>query len=131
MSKTLCVDFFKVAAGSADFGALLNAIWDLPSEDARTFSFSDSPVRLRHLATVGGLIEGDMVRIRLGEPAFLAKIHGGERPITQDADEGLGETNAFLYCPATKHIAYQRNRGGVSASKMAFYVEQKNGLSEA
>jgi hypothetical protein len=130
MSKLLRIDFYKVT-GAANFGEALKKIWALPNEDARTFVFSDSPARLRHLKIMDGLICGDMVRIRLGEPAFLAKLHGGERPITQDEDEGLGETNAFVYCPAKKHIAFQRNRSGVSASKMAYYVEQKNNLQDA
>jgi len=130
MSKQLRIDFYKVT-GTSDFAAAIRKVWALPNEDARTFNFSDSPARLRDLKTTDGLICGDMVRIRLGEPAFLAKIHGGERPITQDEDEGLGETNAFVYCPVKKHIAFQRNRSGVSASKMAYYVEQKNNLKKA
>ena len=131
MSKSLRIDFYKVTSTS-DFSTLVKAIWAMPNEDARTFQFSDSPARLRFLETVDGLICGDMVRIRLNEPAFLAKIHGGERPITQNfEDEGLGETNAFIYCPATKFIAFQRNRSGISATKMAYYVEQKNNLTKA
>jgi hypothetical protein len=126
----LRIDFYRVT-GAADFATAIKKIWALPNEDARTYNFSDSPVRLRHLKIIDGLVCGDMVRIRLGEPAFLVKKHGGERPITQDEDEGLGETNAFIYCPNKKHIAYQRNRSGVSASKTAYYTEQKNNLNKA
>lgn len=130
MGKQITVDFYEVQSPS-DFGNALTTIWKMKNEDARTYQFTDAPVRLRNLETKDNLICGDMIRIRLGEPAFLAKLRGGERPVTQDDDEGLGETNAFIYCPQMKHIAFQRNRSGVSASKMAYYVEQKNHFGNA
>lgn len=130
MQKQLKIDFYKVT-GPANFAAALRAVWALPNPDARTFVFADGPVRIRAHSSKDGMICGDMVRIRLGEPAFLAKLQGGERPITQDEDEGLGETNAFAYCPTTKYLAYQRNRSGVSSSRMAYYLNQKHGNSSA
>lgn len=130
MQKQLKIDFYKIT-GPANFGAALRAIWNLPTPDARTFIFADGPVRIRAFKQKDGLICGDMVRIRLGEPAFLAKVQGGERPVTKDDDEGLGETNAFVYCQTTKYLMYQRNRSGVSASRMAYYVEQRHGNNGA
>lgn len=125
MSKTLRVDFFRVS-GPIAFETALRRIWDLPTDDARNHLFRDDPVRLRALSTHDGFIFGDMIRIRVGEPAIIAKVQGGEKPVELEADEGLGETSAFMYQPQTRYIGYQRNRSGVSASRAAYYVQQKS-----
>ena len=122
--KNLKVDF-HIIKDDTDLKQAIKRCWDLGSEQARNYSFSDGMVRLRAHSIENGLVCGDMMRIRLDEPAMVAKVGGGERSIARDDDEGLGETNAFLYCPEKKCLAYQRNRGGVSVDRFFYYLQQK------
>ena len=130
MSKILRIDFYK-ASGPCEFDVALKKIWKLPNDDAKNFPVKDGPIRIRALEESGDFIYGDMMRIRLDEPGIVAGIHGGTRPIAVAEDEGLGETNAFMYHPSTGHLAYQRNRSGVSATRTAYYAQQKNDLEKA
>jgi hypothetical protein len=45
--------------------------------------------------------------------------------IAMDDHEGLAETSAFLYDPATKVLALQRNRYGISTGMCAQYFTEK------
>lgn len=108
-----------------DLKAAIKKVWDLGSDEARNYTHSDGMIRLRAHTVENGLVLGDMMRIRLDEPAMVARIRGGERSVAKDDDEGLGETNAFLYCPQKKCLAYQRNRGGVSVDRFFYYIQQK------
>ncbi|MCZ7636244.1 MAG: hypothetical protein M5U12_09540 [Verrucomicrobia bacterium] len=129
MTKHVRVDFYRLDA-AIGFDEQLRGIRNLGGEEARNWSFKDGVCRLRVLEEDGEFMTGDIIRIRLNEPAFVAKVSGGERPVLKDEDEGMGETNAFLYSPSTRYLVFQKNRGGIMASAFGFYVQQMRKLEK-
>jgi len=69
-----------------------------------------------------------MVRIRMDSLPKKAGLAGVLEELDLQDDEGLGEETAFLYHHPTRILSIQRNRFGISASGLAWYVKEKAGL---
>jgi hypothetical protein len=117
--KVIRTDVFAIE-GEADFG---EALIQAHRKKSPSVMIGENAMRLRAFEKDGDLLVGDILRIRLDEPALLANLDGSERDATTDDNEGIGLANAFVYCPKTKRIAFQRNRTGVPLTKLAHYVQ--------
>lgn len=128
-TKKIKVSFFSLES-EEDVAAAVRRTFQLPVAQ-RNAPHDGGQIRLRQLLERDGLLCGDMVRINLHEPIMLARLDGAERSITDRADdEGLGNPAAFIYCPRKKRLAYQSNRGAVSASQAVRYLARQGGLQD-
>lgn len=131
MRKNIVVDFYQVES-PVPFENVLRSVMNIGHGGMRrNEQTTGGIIRLRKEGERDGLIFGDMMRIHQDEPTIVAHTNGNETAVAEGEDEGLGATNAFLYIPDRKVIAYQRNRSGVSASRASFYFQQKGNVSEA
>lgn len=124
-TKIIRVDFYRIDSGGINggFEALLAKIAGMPDNEARTFDVGfANPVRMGTIALHNRLWQGEVTRIRMDDVPIRASKKGPKRPIDLRDDEGVGEETAFLYDPKTRYLAIQRNRIGVSAHNLLYYI---------
>ncbi|BAY29185.1 hypothetical protein NIES2107_10260 [Nostoc carneum NIES-2107] len=126
MSKKLNVDFYqvKISQPSAlSFEEILQKI-DNTLPHHRT-----KEVRLHHIYIFSiqygwqDTWEGEIVRLRMNDLPVKGSLAGEIEDIQLAHDEGIGEQSAFIYHPATRILAIQSNRNGVSPGDFARYFE--------
>lgn len=74
--------------------------------------------------------EGDLVRIRLDEPAAIASLDGEIEAVALDESRGICETTAFLYDASRNMLLLQRTKIGVSSGRFAAYLSSKSANGE-
>lgn len=99
-----------------DFGGLLEVASKLTGS-ALTVDIGGIPFRYDPLSKHGSVHQGWVTRIRMTNIPEKVRRSGEREPIELDADQGLGESNAFLFDPAHSVLYYQSNHFGMSASK--------------
>ncbi|OPY13312.1 MAG: hypothetical protein A4E66_00817 [Syntrophus sp. PtaB.Bin001] len=132
MGKQITVDFYQVEVTDQQlsFENIIKQVNELPQDETRNLEDrSDLPIRLQELHSGKTFIEGDMIRIRMDEIPIKVSLTGDMELFDLKDDEGVGEESAFLYHPALRIIAIQRNKYGVSASKLAWYFKAKSKLN--
>lgn len=131
MGKQIKVDFFQVQQreGDGPFADVIGRIEQIEMA-SRIHSTTKGPIRLQRSARwsdFGDCIEGDMVRIRIGDPAAIGGLSGSLRSAVTADDEGPAESTAFLYDTVAKVLLVQRSRTGVSATTILEYLCHKGG----
>jgi hypothetical protein len=129
--KKLKVDFFTVEmpSNTALFSDVLLSIAASSDDSSRWLDIRHSKVCLQHASSTKNLIEGELVRLRLGEGAVKGRTADiNTEEIQLEKNEALAELSAFLFHIPTATLAIQRNRIGVSASTMALYCEEKSDI---
>src|SRR5580704_9270886 len=111
--------------GAPPFEDLVQLVEESPRDDGRNLEIGPDPARLQESGIWNHCHEGEMVRIRMDMLPRKASLDGALEDLDFEDDEGLGEETAFLYHPPTQVLALQRNRSGVSASGLAWYVKEK------
>jgi hypothetical protein len=122
----LRIGFYKVIVQSrepSDFEQILEAGRRLPDDETRTIDRPDGPVRLQFVRRSADVLQGELIRIRLGEEPKKANTKGRVETILFNEDEGLGEQTAFLYDPELQMVAYHEHRGGVTLTNAARYFK--------
>jgi len=126
-SKLIKVEFYQVEgddpASPPDFRGILEQTFDKKGR-SRTWTHNGTPVRLKTLHSNDGVLEGDMLRIRMDDLPTRARTTGDEKPLDLDPDEGLGNNTAFLYHPRMRVLALQRNSTGATRSTFANYFSE-------
>lgn len=121
MARMMKVDFYRVDEPNGfDFQRLLTDVYALPPE-ARNRTGTSWPMRLQECTCDRGVIEGDMLKIRMDEVPLKASLYGSTRPIDLNDDEGIGEETAFYYFVPWRVLLLQRNKHAVSASAFTWY----------
>lgn len=131
MPTSMKIDFYtvEVPENSPPFESMVEADSKTPDNDSRTIEVRGHNVRLQRATTRRGVVEADMLRIQMSQLPSKAKLSGAVSSLNLDEDEGIGNETCFLYHPATKVMAIQRNKSGVTARMLAEYFQQKNGLT--
>lgn len=115
---TFTIDFWQVTlSNNRAFETLLEAAMSMKNE-ARCEAVDEGVIRLQEASLVGGLWQGEMLRIQTTSLPSKAKIGGTTDELGLQDDEGLGFGNAFLYHPPTRTLVHERNRFGVSAARL-------------
>lgn len=131
MGKQIKVDFYQIQQRNGDgpFSDVMSRVEQIPMP-SRIQTTSKGPIRLQRWARwsdYGECIEGDIVRIRIGEPAAIGALSGSLRSAATQDDEGPAESTAFLYDTVAKVFLVQRSRTGVSAPTILEYFCAKGG----
>ncbi len=122
------VDYLKVdALANTSFEAILDHFSKTPNGNNHTVTLGGTPVRCHRLTKNGEFYEGEMLRIRLDEPAIKCNLSGNETDVLLAPDEGMRESNAFLFSIRKEVLVYQRNRLGVGESKFSGYWADVSG----
>jgi hypothetical protein len=132
--KQISIDFYRLTMpdGAPTFEHLIQQVSVMPQDDTRNLDAGSNPIRLQESAVWDGNgHEGEMVRIRMEMLPRKASLDGVIEDLDFEDDEGLGEETAFLYHPAMRILAIQRNRTGVSASTLVWYFKEKGHLEQA
>lgn len=131
MGKQIKIDFFQVQQreGDGPFADVIDRVAQIQMA-SRIQTTSKGPIRLQRSARwaeYGDCSEGDIVRIRIGEPAAIGALSGSLRSAATQDDEGPAESTAFLYDAVAKVLLVQRSRTGVSAPTILDYFCAKGG----
>ncbi|MEZ6099971.1 MAG: DUF6731 family protein [Pirellulaceae bacterium] len=119
------IDFYSVEGPEdLDLNAVLNSASAVPDDDSRVRELSGVPFRLQRLNHGRGIWTGEIVRIRMNDIPIICGLDGSVDEVELDDDEGIGEETAFLFHPATNSLVIQRNRLGVSSSRLMAYLER-------
>lgn len=130
----LHIDFYNVQVAetaTCSFEDAIASVMRIPADEHRNFDVPDTDSVYRmQVATHsrGGAYEADMVRIRMDHLPNRASLSGEIEPMDLDDDEGVGEETAFLYDPAIRILAIQRNRYGASSGIVARYFERMGNI---
>lgn len=127
MATTVKVDFYTVTMpkGSRPFERAVADDAATPYDDTRAIDIRGFPVRLQAATLSGHHTEAEMLRIQMFDIPPKATKGGRVLSLGLKPNEGIGGETAFLYDSATKVLAVQRNRHGVSAKTIAEYFSQK------
>lgn len=128
MAKNLTVDFFQVlirnsSSSIPDFKDIIQKTINIPADKRAR------EVRLHHVylyeAAYGwqDTWEGEIVQLRMDNIPVKGDLSGKIEDLQLGTDEGIGEQSAFIYHPASKILALQTNRHGVSPGSFAQYFE--------
>ncbi|MUG92821.1 hypothetical protein F7734_10315 [Scytonema sp. UIC 10036] len=126
MSKNLTIDFYKVTVSeesNLSFNDILQKIITI-SIAQRSQEVRFQPVFL-YEAKYGWehTWEGEIVRLRMDNIPVKGNLAGTIEDFKLADDEGIGEQSAFIYHPATRILALQSNKHGVSPGNFAKYFE--------
>jgi hypothetical protein len=129
MSKKIRVDFYQVNIPESNllFKNIIQQVSEIPDDSSRTTNVYGFSVRLQNISRQLEFWRGDLVRIRMDELPTIVSLEGDVEPIDLEDDEGIGEETAFLYHIPTNVLMLQRNRYGVSASRLARYFQVMSG----
>jgi len=129
MTRDLKIDFFQinVPSGAEPFGKILQTAFSRPIAK-RNKHMGEYYVRLQRLSHAGEIFEGDMVRLRMDILPDKGTLEGDVSPLDLGDNQGIAESCAFIYHVPTSALAFQRNRGGVSAIVMALYFSDMTGM---
>lgn len=131
MGKKISVDFYRVEMPmqtTETFNSVLHRVEGSPDDASRNVEMGGYAYRLQHANFEAELGEGEMVRIRMDEVPLKAKLSGYVAPFELEDDEGIAEDTAFLFYRPTNVLVMQRSRIGVSAARLAGYLESRGGL---
>lgn len=127
------IDFYRVEmpeSAHLTFEQIINTVLGLPNDHSRNEDVRGVLVRLQQAFSQGDLVGGEMIRIRLDEVPLRASLSVGSiGPFDLEEDEGLGEETAFIYNVPMRVLVIQRNRFGVSPSKLAYYLKKKGNIN--
>ncbi|PSB32851.1 hypothetical protein C7B70_08785 [Chlorogloea sp. CCALA 695] len=124
--KKLSVHFYQVKISqpsTLSFEAILQTVANA-SADQRP-----REVRLHHVYVLSiqygwqETWEGEIVRLRMNDIPVKGNLSGQIEDFKLTHEEGIGEQSAFIYHPATRILALQSNRHGVSPGDFARYFE--------
>lgn len=125
MRKNVVFNFWRIVMPQREqrsFEGLLGEIMQIEAIDQRVKSISGYPVRAERILEERGRWYGEMTKLRLEEIPAKASIDSPLEDLGLDDDEGVGETNGFLYIPSLRILITHGEHFGVSASKLAEYV---------
>lgn len=128
---SLKIDYYFVEMpedADDSFGEIITDIGNSTNDESRNEDYYGAPIRLQHYLEQGGLLLGDMVKIRMDDIPPKTSLAGREEDIELESDEGLGEGTAFCYDPSNSVLSIQRNRYAVTASAFVYYIEEKGGI---
>ncbi|MCC6493497.1 MAG: hypothetical protein IT424_10795 [Pirellulales bacterium] len=123
------IDFFSIEGPDGfDLNGVLNAVNQTPNDNARVQELADVPFRVQTLQHSRGIWVGEIIRIRMNDVPIICGLDGRVDEVDLEDDEGIGEETAFLIHPATRVLAIQRNRMGVSPSRLMQYFARFAGV---
>jgi hypothetical protein len=132
MPVKIKIDFYQVRlpdAFSGTFKEICQAV-DKMTGRRRNFPLNGAIIRLHKLFD-GGIVEGDLVRLRMDSLPAKGDLDGRLEDIDFEAEEGVAEQTAFLFDSNTRVLLLQRNKSGVGGNAFAAYFEEKGGVPEA
>jgi hypothetical protein len=133
MRKRVIVDFYRVLLNGNPFHRfteVLRHIAGIADLQARNREIFGDTYRLQEFTETGMVACGDLLKIRMDNLPVKASLEGPINELGLDDDEGIGEESAFLFDSRLAVLAHQRNRSGVSASRMVAYVCQASEVDD-
>lgn len=125
MDKVIRARFFAVEKFDESFGPSFSETLLKIGErslDKREHDLGQYEARLEQISKRGKYLDGETVRLQTVGFPTKAKRGKKAQPLGLASDEGLGHGCAFRYYPKLGVLCYQTNRNGISASRLATYV---------
>jgi hypothetical protein len=132
MPVPMRIDFYQVELPGSFTGVFKDVCEKVSSlvGQARNLRVGDAFVRLHKIYFDNGLIEGDLVRLRMDVVPVRGHIKGNLDPFDLADEEGVAEQTAFLFDPKTNIVLLQRHRSGVGPSTFARYFQDKGDVDD-